>query len=179
VATVINVDSRRVYATGFSNGGFMCYQLAGQIPDRIAAIAPVSGAMVADQPPPQRPVPVIHFHGTADRFVRYEGPGHTIPRLVRFRAVEDTVQLWAQAAGCAQAPTVTDLPRTPVDATSVRRTHYGPGAGGAEVVLYSIIGGGHTWPGRQPRMTWLLGKSTRQISANDLMWEFFQRHPRG
>ena len=52
---------------------------------------------------------------------------------------------------------------------------YGPGRDGAEVVLYKIEGGGHTWPGRQPRL-FFLGRSTKIISANDLMWEFFLRH---
>ena len=48
--------------------------------------------------------------------------------------------------------------------------------GGAEVVLFVIKGGVHTWPGRQWPVFWL-GKTTRDISANDLMWEFFKKHP--
>ena len=46
----------------------------------------------------------------------------------------------------------------------------------SEVILYTVEGGGHTWPGRDPRLP-LLGKSTRDISANDLIWDFFQKHP--
>ena len=68
------------------------------------------------------------------------------------------------------------------DAEEGRRRHdasqrktYGPGKDGAEVVLFVINGGGHTWPGRDTGS--FLGKSTHNISANDLMWEFFQRHP--
>ena len=68
------------------------------------------------------------------------------------------------------------LPDLAHEGTTVRKKSYGPGKDGAEVVLYTIEGGGHTWPGQEPRVNFL-GKSTRDISANDLMWEFFQKHP--
>jgi len=60
--------------------------------------------------------------------------------------------------------------------TGIQRTAFGPGRNGAEVVLYEIEGGGHTWPGQGPRVRFI-GKSTHDISANDLMWEFFEKHP--
>ena len=69
---------------------------------------------------------------------------------------------------------VTTIPSS--DGLTVTRDVYGPGNEGSEVVLYTISGGGHTWPG-QPPVIWFIGKSTTAISANDLMWEFFQRHP--
>jgi len=53
---------------------------------------------------------------------------------------------------------------------------YGSGKDGAEVVLVVIEGGGHTWPGRETKLK-LLGKSTKNVSANDVMWEFFVKHP--
>lgn len=56
-----------------------------------------------------------------------------------------------------------------------RKTWSG-GKDGSEVVLIEIENGGHTWPGMKPIVA-LLGESTMDISANDLMWEFFQRHP--
>ena len=59
---------------------------------------------------------------------------------------------------------------------TITKHTYGPGRDGAEVVLFSIEGGGHTWPGKKP-VIGFIGKSTLAISANDLMWEFFQRHP--
>jgi polyhydroxybutyrate depolymerase len=58
----------------------------------------------------------------------------------------------------------------------VIRSTYGQCKDGAEVVLVAVEGGGHTWPGREPGLR-ALGKSTRNISANDLMWEFFEKHP--
>ncbi len=71
---VVKVDPKRVYATGMSNGGMMCYLLAAKLSDRIAAIAPVGGTMVFEKANPKRPVPVINFHGTADTFVPFERP---------------------------------------------------------------------------------------------------------
>jgi polyhydroxybutyrate depolymerase len=62
------------------------------------------------------------------------------------------------------------------DGTTVERRTCGPGQDGAEVVLFVIHGGGHAWPGRDVNLPFL-GKSTKNISANDLMWEFFKRHP--
>src|SRR4051794_24206214 len=60
LATVVNVDARRVYATGMSNGAMMCYRLASELSERIAAIAPVAGTMTTPTCRPRRPVPVLH-----------------------------------------------------------------------------------------------------------------------
>jgi polyhydroxybutyrate depolymerase len=81
-----------------------------------------------------------------------------------------------KANGCPAVPKVEQLPDKADDGTTVTRNTYGPGREGSEVVLLTIHGGGHTWPGREPPIK-RLGKSTKDISANDLMWEFFKRHP--
>ena len=73
LARVLKVDSKRVFATGMSNGAMMCYRLAAELSDRIAAIAPVAGTMAIEKANPTRPVPIIHFHGTADTFVPFNG----------------------------------------------------------------------------------------------------------
>ncbi|MGO8688111.1 MAG: alpha/beta hydrolase family esterase [Thermoguttaceae bacterium] len=173
---VVHVDKRRVYATGISNGGMMCYRLAAELSDRIAAIAPISGTMSMDTARPTRPVPVLHFHGTADTFVPYNGPNNRMEKLLKFKSVEETIALWAKLDGCPAKPTIEKLPDTAHDGTTVTKKTYGPGRQGAEVVLLVIEGGGHTWPGRMTIES-LLGKSTKQISANDLIWDFFQKHP--
>jgi polyhydroxybutyrate depolymerase len=93
-----------------------------------------------------------------------------------FYSVEHSIQAWVQANGCEKEPVVTKLPDTAGDETIITRKTYGSGKDGTEVVLIVIEGGGHTWPGQEPRLTFL-GKSTKNISANDLMWEFFEKHP--
>jgi polyhydroxybutyrate depolymerase len=174
--TVCNVDPKRIFATGMSNGGMMSNRLGAELSNRIAAIAPVSGTLAIDQIHPTRPVPVIMFHGTADTIVPFDGRKDAGPRSPKFKGVEDTVKAWVKADGCDPQPTTTTLPDVAHDGTIVKRQVYGGGKSGAEVVLYSIEGAGHTWPGRQPPAAFL-GKSTADISANDLMWDFFQKHP--
>jgi polyhydroxybutyrate depolymerase len=176
LATVVSVDPRRVYATGMSNGAMMCYRLAAELSERIAAIAPIAGTMAIERCQPRRPVPVMHFHGTKDGLVLYGGPDERTPKNLKFLSVEDSIKAWVKANGCPETPRVVDRQDVADDGTNVCRTSYGPGRDGSEVILYAIEGGGHTWPGRDVRLR-LLGKSTRDISANDLMWEFFQKHP--
>lgn len=174
----ITVDSRRIYATGLSNGGMMCYRLAIELSDRLAAVAPVAGTMteVPAQPPP-RPMPILHFHGTADGIVPLHGPTPRARRHVTFLSVADTLKHWREWNRCADVATITSLPDKEKDGTTVTRTCYGHKGLGSEVEYVEIEGGGHTWPGTPPPVPFI-GKSTRDISANDVMWEFFQRHTR-
>ena len=175
LAAAVTIDPKRVFATGMSNGAIMAYRLAAELSDRIAAIAPVSGPMGTKAWAPKRPVSVIHFHGTADEFAPFEGGRGRGPSGTDFFSVSDTIQACVEADGCDPKPVTTSLPDTSADGTTAVRKTYGPGRDGAEVVLIVIEGGGHTWPGREPRLGGL-GKATRDISANDLMWAFFQRH---
>lgn len=174
LGTVVQVDEKRVYACGMSNGGMMCYRLAAELSDRIAAIAPVAGTLAIDESKPKRPVPVIHFHGSKDNIVPYAMPKGKSP-FMKLKGVDESVQTWVKLNGCDEKPE-TDVLSKDGDEMKVTRTTYGGGKDGAEVVLIVIDGGGHTWPGQQPPVSFI-GKSARNISANDLMWEFFQKHP--
>jgi polyhydroxybutyrate depolymerase len=177
LAKVARVDPKRVYATGISNGGMLCYRLASELSERIAAIAPVSGTMGTETCAPKRAVSVHHFHGTADEFLPFRGGrGPKSLAGVDFYSVEHSVGAWVKANGCKEEPVVTRLPDKVGDGTKVVQKAYGGGRDGAEVVLVVIEGGGHTWPGREARVQFL-GKSTKNISANDVMWEFFEKHP--
>jgi polyhydroxybutyrate depolymerase len=177
LAKVARVDPKRVYATGISNGGMIAYRLASELSDRIAAIAPVGGPMGTAACRPKRPVPVIHFHGTADQFAPFKGgKGEKSLSQTDFYSVEHSVRAWVKANGCKEEPVVVRLPKKVEDGTSVVRKTCGAGRDGAEVVLVVIEGGGHTWPGREPRLK-LLGRSTGNVSANDAMWDFFLKHP--
>ena len=148
LAKVANVDTQRVFATGISNGGIMCYRLASELSDRIAAIAPVSGTMGTQTCNPKRAVSVMHFHGTGDEFLPFKGGKGKGVSQTEFYSVKHSVNAWAKANGCPETPVVTDEPKKADDGTTVERKTYGPGKDGAEVVLFVINGGGHTWPGR-------------------------------
>lgn len=177
IERVARIDKRRVFATGMSNGAIMSYRLASEMSDRIAAIAPVGGPMGTSTCHPRRPVPVIHFHGTADEFAPFAG-GHGAKSLTQtnFLSVDHSIQAWVKANGCPAIPRIEKLPDAVDDGLTATRTTYGPCRSGSEVVLITIQGGGHTWPGREPTPAYL-GKSSRDVTANDLMWEFFQKHP--
>ncbi len=176
LAKFANIDPKRVFATGMSNGGIMSYLLASELSDRIAAIAPVSGPMGTDACNPKRPVSVIHFHGTDDEHAPFKGGKGKGPSGTDFKSVEHSIQAWVKANGCENQPVVSKLPDSAKDGTTVTRKTYRSGNEDSEVVLILIEGGGHTWPGKDARLK-ALGKSTKNISANDLMWEFFEKHP--
>ena len=174
LGTVVKVDEKRVYACGMSNGGMMCYRLAAELSDRIAAIAPVAGTIAIDESKPKRPVPVIHFHGTKDTFVPFEMGKDKTPSFMKLKGVEESIQTWVKLNGCEEKPK-TDTLSKDGDEMKVTRKTYGGGKEGAEVVLIVIEEGGHTWPGMTPPAAFM-GKSAMNISANDLMWEFFKKH---
>jgi polyhydroxybutyrate depolymerase len=170
------IDQRRVYATGISNGGVMVYRLAAELSHRIAAIAPVAGSVGTDNVAPRRPVSVLHFHGTEDAFIPFAGgKGSKSSSGVHHRSVQQSIQIWVKVNGCHETP-LQDILSQPGDELKVSRSSYRPGQDGAEVVLIAIEGGGHTWPGQKAPAR-ILGQSALNISANDLMWAFFQRHP--
>ncbi|MFN6401836.1 MAG: alpha/beta hydrolase family esterase [Planctomycetota bacterium] len=173
---IANVDRNRVFAKGMSNAAMMAYRVASEMSDRIAAIAPVSGPMGTKDYRPGRAVSVMHFHGQADEFAPFSGGKGRGPSGTEFYCVDHSISAWVDANGCNKSPRVTQLPDREKDGTTVKQVRYESGKEGAEVVLVIIEGGGHTWPGIEPRMQ-SLGVSTRDISANDMMWEFFQQHP--
>jgi polyhydroxybutyrate depolymerase len=180
LAKVANVDTSRLFATGLSNGGIMAYYLASELSDRIAAIAPVGGPLMMEACRPRRAVSVMHFHGTADEFAPFKGGfGKGIlgrSGVTRFNSVEHSIRNWVKANGCKAEPEVVALPDKADDGMKVTRKAWGSCKDDSEVVLVEIEGGGHTWPGMDASLA-MLGKSTKDISANDLMWEFFQQHP--
>lgn len=170
------VDARRVYATGMSNGAMMAYRLAAELSERIAAIAPVSGTVATEIGPPNRPVSVLHFHGTSDEFIPFTGGRGTKSIFgTNYRPVEDSIRAWVTANGCEDTRK-TDVLSEGRDGLRVTRRTFGSGRDGSEVALVVVEGGGHNWPGMKSTAA-VLGRSTLNVSANDLMWEFFQKHP--
>src|SRR5690606_39632912 len=120
--------------------------------------------------PPARPVPVLAFHGTADRIVPYVGRSDMLSGLA---PVNQWAADWAARNDCADLPEA--LP-TIGDASAVR---YGDCAADAEVILYTLNGGGHTWPGGGEISSFITGVTNRDIHASALMLDFFLAHPLG
>jgi len=167
-----NIDPARIYANGFSNGGGMSYALSCQLSERIAAIGGVGGAYLLpwSDCQPARPVPAIVFHGTADPIVPYLG-GPSRSFNLPFPSVPEWVEAMARRHGCTSDPQTIPAPE------KVSGIQYTDGATGAEVVFYTIAGGGHAWPGGKPLPKFIVGHTSADIDATQTMWAFFQRHP--
>jgi polyhydroxybutyrate depolymerase len=182
------IDTRRVFVAGYSNGAFMASAMACVHADRIAAVAPVAGIRDVPGCAPERRVPVIAFHGTADTFVSFGGglgagvsdlPPADAQELVDIAArsdsgksVPEVAAAWAARNGCGPKPK-----QSPV-APDVTVLRYSCPAR-ADVELYEIAGAGHTWPGSRfsKAIEQFVGPTTLSIDADALIWKFFQQHP--
>lgn len=191
------LDTNRVFVTGLSNGAFMTSAIACAYADRVAAVAPVAGIRDVEGCEPARPVPVVAFHGTDDGFVTYDGglgrdaldlpapdgSGRTLrelqeageipPSEARGPSVPEITTAWAQRNGCEATDPAEE--RAAADVT-VLSWDCPPGA---EVLLYRVERGGHSWPGSEfsRRVESVVGPTTFSISANEQMWAFFEAHP--
>lgn len=195
VESTLCVDQNRLFMTGYSNGAIMASVLACVDAAQVAAIAPVAGIANPAGCKPSRPVSVIAFHGTADPLVSYTGGlsaeayklplppgtkgtisqllGDNVPQSTRGPSIPKQTAAWATRDGCA--PTST----TRVVAKNVAKISYAC-PNGAAVSLYRVRGGGHTWPGSVLDSTSKsLGATTMAISADKLIWSFFEAHPLG
>ena len=169
-----NIDPTRIYADGMSNGGGMAFALSCRLSDRIAAVGAVAAAQALpwDECGDPKPVPTVAFHGTADPFARYQGGSSPIAPG-QFPNIRDWTARVASRNQCKGDPIDTRI------SPSVRRLAYTNCANNADVILYTVEGGGHTWPGGKPLPEWIVGRTTREINASRVMWEFFVQHPRG
>ncbi len=118
----------------------------------------------------RRPVPMIAIHGTADRTVPYHGGTSWVaPRA--FPDLPTWAADWARRNRCAEGAVES------VVAADVTRLEYASCADGADVVLYTVHGGGHSWPGGGPLPEWLVGSTGHGIDATKELWAFFREHP--
>jgi polyhydroxybutyrate depolymerase len=162
------MDPDRIYATGMSNGAAMSVQVACRLGGRIAAIAPVAGVYFPIDCLDVAPVPIVAFHGTGDDLVPFDagrGGRYSLPT----RGVRPTIADWAKLNGCERESQPTRIEPDILVETYTDCI--------AEVVLYIVEDGGHSWPGARSVLE-RFGKTTRTISATDVMWEFFQANPR-
>jgi polyhydroxybutyrate depolymerase len=173
IATVANIDTKRVYVVGMSNGGMMAYRAAAEMSDRFAAMASVTGTIVTDSWTPKHPMPVLEIHGTKDSLVSFQGTKKN--KFLYFPPTEEVVRDCAKFNGIDREPTITRIIPSRDD-MKVEKHDYGKGKNGAEVVLYVLEGGGHVWPGRN--IPAILGRNTFNLDACETVWEFVSRFKR-
>lgn len=180
-----NVDRKRVYATGFSSGGFFSQRLACEMPDSIAAIAPVSatlGVPVKNSCHLTRPMPAMIINGTSDPVVTWQGE----IRRVRFAfkdsvitTVPQAVAFWRDQNHCDAVPEKTVQVYAARQSKGVQINNYPNCRPPGEVQQIIIQKGGHTWPGspKKGRLARaLVGRTSQEIDATSTIWAFFKRH---
>jgi polyhydroxybutyrate depolymerase len=186
-----NVNISRIYVCGISGGACMTYRLGAELTSKIAAISPVAGTIGGiwdvSEPDdtiepyiiqkPSMPLPVIIFHGTADEAVMYDGGWRYADDKIRIHpngppswiyllSVNQSISFWIDHNNCNQTP-ITEY----IHNNMVIKETYAEGDNGAEVVLYSIVDGGHVWFGSR-------GEAPYEYFINEEMWDFFEKHPK-
>jgi polyhydroxybutyrate depolymerase len=183
-----SIDPDRVYATGHSNGAMMAYRLAAERADRVAAIAPVAGALNVDDFSPARPVAVLHIHSVDDPRALYGGglgppfPGTNVRSS--HRPVTDGLESWRRRNGCSESTRVVETRSGTATAgakQSAALVAWDGCAAGASVMHWKLAGVGHGWPGsRVPELREeIAGPSTRLVDAADEIRTFFAGQHRG
>jgi polyhydroxybutyrate depolymerase len=178
------IDPKRVYVNGFSNGATFAHYAGCMLANQIAAIAAVSGSMPTEDAGtcrPSRPLSVLEIAGTADPIMPFAGGPITLLGMSRSTVLsaEQTVSMWAGVDKCAApSPAASLAPVPPADGTSVTRLTYGRCAAGTNVVLYTVTGGGHAWPGGpQYSLRSIIGIASQQLDASQTIVDFFLTHP--
>lgn len=167
-----NVDDRRIYVTGFSNGASMSFRLARELSSVIAAVAPVAGADWLSHMVPARAVPLLYITGTADPLNPIEG-GEIFIGQKSYGVKPPTQEMiarWVKLHGCGEEP------RVVYDQDGAKGFAYDCPGDADAVVLYTIDGHGHHWPGSRTVLPEsIAGKNTAKLKATDVIWEFFER----
>ncbi|NOY78389.1 MAG: hypothetical protein GXO76_11035 [Calditrichaeota bacterium] len=179
-----SIDLQRVYVSGTSNGGLMALRLAVELPDKIAAVAAVAAAMPdsSECRAPASPMSVLFMNGTADNHLPYRGGTLSNPPNPSHGTVystEKSVKLWTTVDHTGSVPVVYQFPdRDMQDGSTVVRYTYSNGIKGTEVVLYKVIGGGHSAPSIQERYSRLFeayfGRQNHDIEMVKEVWKFFK-----
>lgn len=184
ISTAHAVDAKRVYATGFSNGGIFVHYLAAKLPIQLAAIASVSGGMaepLATVFKPTAPLSVFIIHGSKDTLVPFDGGDVDYGGFGRIISTAKTVEAWSKTNALdtkSDSGMLADTNST--DQCRVSWKRWTSSSNHTEILLYTIEGGGHTWPGGSQFLPVnVIGNVDRDFNATEAIWDFFKKHPQG
>ncbi len=165
------INSKKVYATGHSNGGMLSYRLACEMPNKIAAIAPNGCTMVAATCNPTRPVPVLHMHSVLDSKVPYQGGlGSGVgTSTIYLPSLDSVLNAWSLKNTCTTTAQVL------INNSSYKFTKWSSCSNAVTIQYYLTQDGGHGWPGGLPGGPFSDTPSA-VINANNLLWDFFQQY---
>ncbi len=175
IITDYNIDTTKIYITGFSTGAYESYSMACTSGKRLAAIAPVSGHKKHSfECSPNSPVPIFHIHGDQDEDAMYFG---NISQ--DFDSVATVLRIWYNYNNCNSTPIITQIPNVNTnDHTSITKYYYEPVSSDNEVIHYRVNNGGHGWPGASFSHPSEMGFNNMDIDASIEIWNFFRKHNR-
>ncbi|MEH2286944.1 extracellular catalytic domain type 1 short-chain-length polyhydroxyalkanoate depolymerase [Nostoc sp.] len=169
----LNIDSHKVYATGFSRGGILTQALACKLPDKIAGFASVAGSLPVRLKPscqPQTSISMLTINGTNDRDVLYEGNDHT--QRGALVSISDMVKFWRSHDQCTLSNASLNFSED-----KVKTAIYTGCSGNSEVWQLAVVNGGHFWPGGSSTDKSLNKFNAKLgLNASETIWNFFQRH---
>jgi polyhydroxybutyrate depolymerase len=175
-----NIDANKVFSTGMSNGGLMSYRLACELNDRIAGIAPVTATLsndLSDSCVPQHAIDMLIMLGTDDPLMPYDGGLVGIWGIERgtVLSADENLSFWTDRFNCADTFSSIEYPnRALFDGTNITEVRYERCDEANQVNLMTIHGGGHTWAGGWQYLSrFVIGKTSRDINATEVIWEFF------
>lgn len=194
----LNIDRTRVYAAGLSAGGGLCFELALEAPDLVAAVAVVAGLPFQPEGdwmwncnvhPDCGKVPIAMLAATADTFIAYEPGGSVQYPDGNYPGMEQTRDAWLSVMGISDAPTFESFPdivtsdsyepQSGLTSSYIELYKYPAGSLGSEFWYYKAVGAGHWWPNPTQILNTLwdtFGKTNQDIDFADQVWAFFQRH---
>ena len=157
-----NIDLERIYACGYSNGGFFSHELACNLSNKIAAIGTVSANMstrTKDNCNPSHPTPVVTVSGTNDNEVSYDGTN-----FEGQISHNEVLNYWINYNQTDETPIISNLPNIDTnDGSTVELHQYKNGNNDVEIEHFKVVDGGHDWPGTYGNM---------DIDANSIIWGF-------
>jgi polyhydroxybutyrate depolymerase len=172
-----SIDAKRVFVTGFSNGGSMTFRIGNKLADIVSAIAPVASASWADTLAPARKISMLYLTGTKDPLNPLEGG---VPRLAfkkpsddskAKRSVDAQIKQWVNALGLPAVPSADET------VNGVRRQVFGSQKTAPHIEYITVEGLGHIWAGGLNLLPeFMVGKPTDKLNATDTIWAFFSKH---
>ena len=169
------LNSKRVFATGMSNGGDMSYLLACTSSDLFTAVAPVAGVMMKDTLEncnPEKKIPIFEIHGTKDSISKFEGDMNNEDKWGAYYDLPSTIEFWVNKHALSEKETIQLENKNTEDGTTITFERYWSDESQQEVWFYIVNDGNHTWPG----MTGLFSRTANQdINSAEEIWKFFSK----
>ena len=169
------LNSKRVFATGMSNGGDMSYLLACTSSDLFTAVAPVAGVMMKDTLEncnPEKKIPIFEIHGTKDSISKFEGDMNNEDKWGAYYDLPSTIEFWVNKHALNEKETIQLENKNTEDGTTITFERYWSDESQREVWFYIVNDGNHTWPG----MTGLFSRTANQdINSAEEIWKFFSK----